>query len=245
VTQGSGDSFLGGRIAAQQSPDGFRSGTDAVMLAAAVPARDDEELLELGSGAGVACLCLAARVSRCRIVGLEISSGQVDLARRNAAANGMESRIQFANADVFDLPAAWRRSFDHVFSNPPFHGAEGMTSPHEERARALHDDGRLGQWLAEGLRRVRAGGTFTAIIRADRLQEALGAFPATGVTLFPLWPRAGEPAKRIIVQARKNARSPLKLLPGLILHESNGRYAESADAILREAGSLALANPRR
>ena len=103
----------------------------------------------------------------------------------------------------------------------------------------------LANWLVCGLKRVRGGGTFTAIVRADRLREALEALPLTGVAIFPLWARAGEPAKRIIVQVRKNARTPQILLAGVILHEENGNYTRDADAILRDAGSLALANPRR
>jgi tRNA1Val (adenine37-N6)-methyltransferase len=243
--RGSGDSFLGGRITAQQPPDGFRSGTDAVMLAAAIPAQEDDELLELGAGVGVASLCVAARISGCGVAGLEVFPELVALAQANARANGMEARVSFVCADIFDLPKPWQRNFNHVFCNPPFHGEEGMTSPRAERARALQDKGQLVNWMASGLMRVRAGGTFTVIIRADRLQEALDALPLTGVTIFPLWPHEGEPAKRVIVQIRKNARAPMALLAGLVLHEENGNYTHDAEAVLRGAGSLALANSRR
>jgi tRNA1Val (adenine37-N6)-methyltransferase len=215
------------------------------MLAASVPAQDGDELLELGAGAGIASLCVAARISGCCVSGLEVFPELVALAQANARANGVEERVAFACADIFDLPKPWRRSFNHVFCNPPFHGAQGTTSPRAERALALQDKGLLANWLAFGLKRVRAGGTFTAIIRADRLREALKALPPTGIAIFPLWPRAGEPAKRIIVQARKNAHTPLMLLAGLVLHEENGEYTRDADAVLRDAGSLALANPRR
>jgi tRNA1Val (adenine37-N6)-methyltransferase len=196
-----------------------------VMLAASVPAQEGDELLELGSGAGVASLCVATRVAGCRVSGLEVFPGLVALALDNARINGMEARVTFACADIFDLPKPWRRSFDHVFCNPPFHGEDGMTSPRAERAHALQDRGQLVVWLTSGMKRVRAGGTFT--------------------TIFPLWPHPGDPAKRIVVQARKNARAPLALLAGLVLHKEDGTYTPDADTVLRGAGSLALANPRR
>jgi tRNA1Val (adenine37-N6)-methyltransferase len=238
------DRFLDGRVVAHQPLDGFRAGIDAVMLSAAVPACGRDEVLELGCGTGVASLCLAARVPDCDALGVEIAPDLVELARANAHANGMQSRLAFECADVLDLSQPLRRSFDHVFCNPPFHQASAKVSPSRDRTRALQDGGRLGQWLAAGIRRVRTGGTFTAIVRADRLGEAVQALPERGVVVFPLWPHERAAAKRIIVQVRKNSRSPLVLLAGLVLHEKDGRYTQDADAVLRQAGSLALASPR-
>ena len=234
------DHFLDGRIAAQQSAGGFRSGLDAVMIAAAVPAKGDDEILELGSGAGVASLCLGARCSSVRIVGIELLPQLAMLANRNAHANGMDGRVRFVAGDALAPPSDLRRDFHHVFVNPPFHDQEGEASPDSDRAVARGDQGRLGEWLVGGLRRVRSQGTLSVILRADRLGEALRHLPARGVVVLPLWPRSDASAKRVIVQACKDSRAPFALLPGLVLHESDGRYTAAAEAILRHGGSLAL-----
>ncbi len=210
------------------------------MLASAVPARSGQTALELGAGVGTAGLCLAARVKGCAVMGAEIDQDLVDLANINAKANGMAARVRFVAADIRALPRALRRSFDHVFCNPPFHDGDGQASPDPRRARARHDSCGLGLWLETGIRRTGPKGTFTAILRADRLKEALDAMPATGVTVFPLWPKRGAEAKRVIVQLRRAARRPLALLPGLVLHENNGRFTAEADAVLRHAGALDL-----
>jgi tRNA1(Val) A37 N6-methylase TrmN6 len=236
MTEASEDRFLGGRVVARQPENGFRAGLDAVMLAAAVPARPGETALELGAGAGTASLCLAWRAKDLTVAGLEIDESLVALANQNAAASGMERRVLFIAGDAFDPPQALRRSFDHVFCNPPFH--EGEVSPDPARARALQDDGRLAGWLAAGLKRTVSGGSFTAILRADRLGEALAALPERGVSIYPLWPHAEEPAKRVIVQVRQGSRAPLRLLPGLVLHEADGSYTPQADAVLRDGASL-------
>jgi tRNA1(Val) A37 N6-methylase TrmN6 len=232
------DRFLGGRVVVRQPGDGFRAGLDAVMLAASVPAHAGEAALELGAGAGTASLCLAQRVENLTIAGLEIDERLVNIANSNAAANGMDGRVLFSAGDALDPPAALRRPFDHVFCNPPFH--EGEVSPDAARARALQDDGRLAGWLAAGLKRTVSGGTFTAILRADRLGEALAALPERGLVIFPLWPHAGEPAKRVIVQLRQGSRTPLRLLPGLALHAAEGGYTPEADAVLKEGECLSL-----
>lgn len=234
------DRFLDGRVSVRQPQDGFRAGLDAVMLAAAVPARPGETALELGAGVGTASLCLAQRIENLTIAGLEIDACLAGIANANAAANGMAGRVLFATGDALDPPAALRRSFDHVFCNPPFHGEEGEVSPDAARARALQDGGKLAGWLAAGLKRTASGGTFTTILRADRLGGALAALPQGGVTVFPLWPRADAQAKRIVVQVRNGSRAPLTILPGLVLHGADGRYTPEADAVLRDGASLAL-----
>ncbi len=230
------DRFLGGRLIVHQPVDGFRAGLDAVMLAAAISASAGEEALELGAGAGTASLCLAHRIEGLTVAGIELDERLAELADANAAANGMGQRVTFTAGDALDPPAVFRRPFDHVFCNPPFH--EGEVSPDAARARALQDGGRLGDWLASGLKRTASGGTFTAILRADRLGEALAVLPCRGMTVFPLWPRAREAAKRVIVQVRNGARAPLAILPGLILHEPGGRYTKEADAVLRDGAAL-------
>ncbi len=210
------------------------------MLAAAVPAKNGQTALELGAGVGTASLCLAARVKGCAVAGIEMDQDLVDLAIVNAEANGMAARVRFVAADIRALPRQLRTAFDHVFCNPPFHEAGGQASPDAGRARARQDRGALGAWIEAGIKRTGPKGTFTAIVRADRLRDVLGAMPPRGVSIFPLWPKRGAAAKRIIVQLRRDAKAPLVLRSGLVLHEPDGRYTPEADAILRRAGALEI-----
>ena len=233
--------FLDGKVIAAHPEGGFRSGTDAVLLAAAVPAQAGQMALELGAGAGTASLCLLARVAGVALTGVESDAESVRLAHANAQTN--KTAAHFVHADIFNLASDLRRDYDHVFCNPPFHEG-GQTSPDAARARALADDGTLAQWLSTGLQRTVSGGYFTAILRADRTPEALGALGQRGLHLLPLWPRIGLPAKRVILMARKGSRAPFALLPGLVLHEADGAYTAEADAILRDGAALAMESAR-
>lgn len=233
------DRFLGGKVVVRQFLGGLRSGLDAVLLAAAVPAREGESVLELGSGPGTASLCLAWRQPGVRVTGAEIHTELVTLSNNSATDNNMGDRVMFVTVDALDLPADMKRDYDHVFCNPPFHDASGERSPDAMRARATQDGGELAEWLEVGVKRTVSGGTFTTILRADRLGEALAALPSTGVTIYPFWPKNGEDAKRIILQVEKGSRAPLVLLPGLVLHNPDGSYTPAADAVLRGEAGLA------
>jgi len=233
------DGFLGGRLSIAQPRRGFRAGHDTVLLAASVPAPAGSHVLELGSGVGVASLCLAWRVPQLRVTGIEIDPELVALANENAARNGMADGVGFECADAASFGG--RELFDHVFFNPPFHPASGEESPSAGRDLAMRDAANaIADWTRSALALTRAAGTVTAILRADRTDEMPAAGDGRGVVLFPLFPRAGEAPERMIFQFRKGSLAPLHLTAGLVLHEQDGRNTEAAEAVLRHGAALAL-----
>jgi tRNA1(Val) A37 N6-methylase TrmN6 len=245
------DSLLGGRVRLRQPAEGYRAAIDPVLLAAAVPAAEGETVLDAGSGSGAATLCLAARVPACRIVGLEIQRPLQRLASANASLNQLGPRIEMIAGDLGRPPPRLAgASFDHVMTNPPYLAATRVTlPPGAMRARAhVEQELDLAGWLAACLRMLRPGGMLTLIHRAERLAEVLAALnePLGELVVFPLWPRAGErPAKRVLVQGRKGSRGPLRLAPGLVLHEDGGGFSAAAEAVLRHAQALPLLPPDR
>ncbi len=100
----------------------------------------------------------------------------------------------------------------------------------------------MAQWIAAGLAALRAKGRITLIQRADRLGDVLAALagPAGEVVVAPVWPKAGRPAKRVVVTARKGVATPLALAPGLVLHTEEGGFTPQAEAILRGGEPWAL-----
>jgi tRNA1(Val) A37 N6-methylase TrmN6 len=205
-------------------------------------------VLDLGCGAGAAALCLAARVPRARVIGLEAQRDLARLAGDNAALNGLSERVTVIAGDLLQPPPRLSPGmFDHVMANPPFRSQESGTPPPDPARAAAMVEGsaRLGDWLRCAIAMVRDKGSLTFIHRADRLDTLIGhlAGQAGEITVFPLWPAAGRPASRILVRARKRVAAPARLLPGLVLHEADGRFTRDAEAVLREAAALILAPP--
>ena len=238
------DRLLGGRVVLDQPASGLRATTDAVLLAAAVGPGPAETVLELGCGAGAATLCLAVRALGCRIVGLEADADLAALATANAALNGAGRRVAIvagalpgAAAGELDGP------FDHVMTNPPYLPAgRGRQGGDAARAAAKVEGVDLAAWLGYGLARLKPRGVLTLVQRADRLDDILAALsgPAGDIAVFPLWPdgKGVKPARRVLIRARKGVRSPLRLLPGLVLHGAGGAYTQAAQLILRDGKPL-------
>ena len=84
----SAGTLLDGRLHHAQPTAGHRTALEPVLLAAAIPARPGERVLEGGTGSGAALLCLAARVAGLYAVGIERDAAMAALARDNMAANG-------------------------------------------------------------------------------------------------------------------------------------------------------------
>ncbi len=230
--------LLGGRVKYRQMATGHRSGFEPVLLAAAVPAKAGERVLEAGTGAGAGLLCLAARVPGIFGTGLEIDPALVALAEENFKINGFGDIIAVAG-DAASPPALIA---DHIFANPPWHDPAGTKSPDGGRALAHHAaPGCLTGWIAGLTPRLVSGGSFALILPVSELPAATAALAQKygALTVFPLWPRAGQPAKQVIVSARKGAKSPARLLPGLVLHDPDGITPE-AQAVLRDGAGLAF-----
>ncbi len=98
------DGVLGGRLMILQPRRGYRAATDPVLLAAAVPAKAGQSVLELGCGAGVASLCLGRRVPGLSLAGLELQPAYAALARANAMRNTLPLEVH--DGDLADLPEA-------------------------------------------------------------------------------------------------------------------------------------------
>ena len=241
----SDDGLLGGRVRLSQPAEGYRVAIDPVFLAAAVPARDGELVLDLGCGVGAASLCLLARVPGARVTGLELQSEAAALARLNAERNGRTASFPVLEGDILAPPPELApQSYDHVMLNPPYHVAgRTWSAEHASKATATQE-GRavLADWLDVALKMVKPRGSLVVIHRADRLSELLMHLHgrAGEARIFPFWPSAGRPAKRLLLAARKGLSSPLALQAGMVLHTPDGDFTPEAEAILRDAAPLTL-----
>lgn len=235
------NALLGGRVRLRQPVKGYRAGMDAALLAAAIAAEPGQRVIEAGCGAGAVLMQAAARRPGVVWTGLERDPAMAALAGENAILNGVEADIVTGDVAA-GFRALAREPFDWAVSNPPFFDDAGaLRAPAPGKRGAWMADDGLGAWTGFLLKAVREGGRIVIIHRADRLADLLTLLgdKAGSFAVRPIHPYTDEPAKRVLVQAVKTGRAPLRLLPALVLHDrSADKHTPEAEAVLRGQAAL-------
>jgi tRNA1(Val) A37 N6-methylase TrmN6 len=237
------DSVLGGKVILWQQRQGYRVAIDPVFLAAAIEPGAGARVLDLGCGVGAIGLCLLARFPGISVTGLELNPDLAALARRGVTENDNAGRFDIHLGSVAaPPPAITAGGFDIVATNPPYLEAGRATaSPNDAKQAANMEAGAdLEVWIKTAALALKHKGILALVHRADRLDHILAVLRVSfgGITVHPLWPKAGTPAKRVIILARKGVSSPTQLQVGTVLHQSDGAFTDAAQAIL-DGGSMA------
>ena len=214
-----------------------------MLLAAALGLEQGGQAVEFGCGAGAALLCAATLWPNARFLGIEADAAAHALACANVAAGGFADRVQVAAGDAL---AVAPRDQDLAFANPPFFDdPAALRGPAPGKTAAWLNQAGIGAWVAAMVKAVRPRGKIVLIHRADAvpaLLAACAAEPVGALRLRPIQPFADAPAKRVLLSARVQAKTPFQLLPPLVLHDrgSGAKYSAEAEAVLRGDSTLRL-----
>ncbi|MFN4023980.1 MAG: tRNA1(Val) (adenine(37)-N6)-methyltransferase [Hyphomonas sp.] len=231
------DTVYQGRVRLVQPETGFRAGFDSLLLAAALPALEAGAALELGCGSGGALLPAAWRMPAVSWTGLELSPIVTEMAREGSRLNGFDARVTIENAEASEWVKAHENRFDLVFSNPPYFEPGRISEPGAGKADAYIETLPLDDWIKAMLFAAKPRAPVVLIHRAADLARILSRLDrqAGEITVLPVASKAGEPARRVLVRARKGLkRGPLTLLAPLVTHLADGSVrTPEADAILK------------
>lgn len=225
------DTVYQGRVTLVQPAAGFRAGFDSLALAAALPEMAGGEALELGCGCGGALLPAAFRLAGVQFTGLEQDPETAELARAGAGLNGFDGRVSIETGEASAFVQGQENRFDLVFANPPYFEPGKISAPGEGKAGAYIESLPLEGWVKAMLFAAKPRAPVVMIHRAAELARLLAQLDrqAGEITVLPVASKAGEPARRVLVRARKGLkRGPLTLLPPLVTHLDDGSARTAA-----------------
>lgn len=192
---------ISGHFRIFQLRDGHRFSTDDVLTAwyGTSWAPSASRLLDLGSGIGSVAMIAAWRLPGSRLVTVEAQAESVRLARKSAAYNGLEERIEIRHAD-FRSPEALGagEAFDLVLGSPPYFplGA-GVEGNHPQKVACRFElRGDIADYARAAGEHLAPGGLFACVYPEDqraRLERVAAAAALAIVRRRPVVFRESEP----------------------------------------------------
>lgn len=200
-------------------------------------------VLDLGSGIGsVGLLCLY-RLPGATLLGLEVQELSWEMARRTAAWNGLEGRVEFRRGDLRDAAALGDVGrFPLVTGSPPYFPPGSATvSPHPQRAAArveLHGD--VFDYCRRAAEHLGEDGLFVFVHAAGdaRPEQAVSA---AGLTLLQrqdvYFRRSQEPTVALFSCAWRGERRDAA---PFVIRDEDGRWTEAYLRMREEMGTTGL-----
>lgn len=225
-----------------QNPEYFSFGSDAVLLARFSAPKDNDSIIDLGSGTGIIPVMVSGLSASKRIVGIEIQDCMCDMFSRSVQLNSLEDRITVMKADIKDiktiLPEA---SFSLVISNPPYiKSGNGIVNDHSQKAISRHEVMcTLDDVCAAAGHLLSSKGRFSMVHKPERIVECFDSMRKYGIEpkrVQIIYPKADKYPSAMLIEGQKGAKPGLKFLKPIIIMTENGEYTASVQKIYADEG---------
>lgn len=166
-----------------------------------------------------------------KIIGVEVQKKIYALATESVKINGLEERISILNEDVKKLPDLFETdTFDLITCNPPYFKVNESSNLNDNYIKtvARHEVMlTLNDIFAVSRKLLKNNGSVVMVHRTDRLSEILTLM--TNNNLQPkrirfIYPKEGKESNLVLIDAKKNGKIGVKVLPPLYCHNDDGSY---------------------
>ena len=208
-----------------QKKTGFRFGMDSVLLSHFVSLPEHASVADFGAGAGVLTVLLAAHKRGNRFYAFEIQTEIAEMMRRSVRLNGFEDIVIVYDKDVQDSPKILGiNAVDAVVCNPPYSEPGTFVASVDIRTRIARqqDSETIDVFLAAAYSVLRGKGRLFLVYPAHSLMSIMNRLTVHGIEpkrIRLVHPYADRPARLVMIEAVKNARPSLNVLPPLIVYE--------------------------
>ena len=225
-----------------QNKEYFCFGMDAVLLCGFASVKTGERVIDLGTGNGVIPILMMGHYGAGTYTGLEIQPGNVDMARRSAAYNHIEDRLEFVLGDIKEASTIFGgASYDVVTTNPPYMKS-GLVNPKSEKAIARHEIlCTLEDVVREASKLLKDGGRFYMVHRPSRINEILSTMQQYRIEpkrMQFVHPHVDKESNMVLVEGIRGGRPQMIVEPPLVIYGEDGAYTEQVKRLYCDAGII-------
>lgn len=220
-----------------QKKDGFRFGTDAVLLADFAKNIHSKKTLDLCTGTGIVPILLSKKTAAPEIYGLEIQEDIAEMAQRSVLINALEERVRITCGDLKESSSFYPpSSFDLITCNPPYMKAgSAILNSSDNKVISRHEV----MCTLEDIMRISAkllkhGGHLVMVHRPNRLVDVLSEmrnFSIEPKKIRFIHTSFEKPPILFLTDGMKGANRDIKILPPLLLYDENGNESHELKTI--------------
>lgn len=209
-----------------QDPESFMFSLDSILLPNFITINKNvQKILDIGTGNAPIPLILT-KLTKAKIIGIEIQPKIAALASSSVKCNDLEEQITIINEDIKNCDFE-PSSFDIITCNPPYFKvtSERMLSKKDSKMIARHEVKlNLNELIEISSKLLKNKGILGLVHRPERLTEIIYLCHQYGLEVKKLQfahPRLGENANIVLIEAVKGAKSGIKVLEPIIVHNGN------------------------
>jgi tRNA1(Val) A37 N6-methylase TrmN6 len=219
-----------------QSDEVFSFSLDAVLLARFCTAPLRGKIMDLCTGNAVVPLLLSTR-TKAMIHAIEIQERLADMAKRSVIMNQLQDQIIIIQGDLRQAHETFGYgNFDLVTVNPPYLPViNGVQNTNEHFAAARHEiHCNLEEVITSCAKLVRAGGKVAMVHRPARLVDIIALmrqYRLEPKRMRFVHPRVEEEANMVLIEAIKDGKPEVRLLPPVIAFKNKNEYSDELKQI--------------
>lgn len=216
-----------------QSKEYFNFSLDSVLVPNfCVLNKKIKKIIDIGCGNAPISMILTTKTNA-EITAVEIQKEIYDLAKESLKINGLDKRINLINEDIKEYSKELETdSYDLIISNPPYFKINEKTlqNNNEIKSIARHEIKLNVEDIIKISRKLLKNGSSLVLIhRTDRLVEIINQMKENNIEpkrLRFIYPKEKTESNMVLIEGIKNAKSGLKVLNPLIVHNIDGSYTQ-------------------
>ncbi len=198
------------------------------------------ELLDIGSGSGILGLLVAKKFSKLRLNQVEIQEIFQFFSNKNSSTNKIDSNMFCGSFFDIDFPI----KFDYLVSNPPFYHSDVIKSENENLKIARYNSSMpLKNFIEKSSKILKPNGKLFFCYDAKQLSQIiiyLNEYRLNIESIQFVHPKKDSDANLVLIFAKKDSKSLLKVLPALIVFKKDSTFKNEIKKIYKNINTHSI-----